>query len=74
MEIQYVDLDEGETGAVGGTYLGSIGQVGSFYEKTSHTKVSVDATVLSAVLFIPEASPVGRRMLKWYALTLDVRQ
>jgi hypothetical protein len=55
VEIQYIDFDEGETGAAGGWTVGG-GQVGPFYERTSHMKVSVDATVLSAILFVPEAS------------------
>jgi hypothetical protein len=56
VEIQYVDLGEGETRVNGGWSVGG-GQVPAVYQQTSHMKASFDATVLTALLFIPETSP-----------------
>jgi opacity protein-like surface antigen len=56
VEIQYVDLGEGEAWVNGGWSVGG-GQVPAVYQQSNHMKASFDATVLSALLFIPETSP-----------------
>lgn len=56
VEVQYLDLDDGETEVHGGWRLGG-GQVGPFYEQSSYLNVKADASVLSALLFIPEGNP-----------------
>ena len=55
LELQYVDFGEEDAAVYGGTYLDS-GQV-EHWQQESHMSTKFQATVLSALLFIPEALP-----------------
>ena len=54
VEFQYVEFAEGETGVYGGFSYGGRFDV---WQQETEMKVNTQARVLSAVLFIPEASP-----------------
>jgi hypothetical protein len=56
MEIEYVDFDDGDATVHGGRTFGG-GQVATQYEQTNHLSAGFEASVLSALLFVPEHNP-----------------